>query len=443
MKHIILFFCSALWTGVFSVSAQQTHLLLKVDSLFSLAERNSKQLDITHYKIGMRQNATAIEKQEAYLPEFNTSFTGAYMSNAHVWDNRFNYESTVLMPHTSIDFSVAAGYVVFNGNASKNKIAKARLEEQIANLDYQKDKENIQFLLLAKYLDLFALRNQENVYLQNIALADKRLSNIEKLIQQGMLTHNDQVRSQLQLTDFQLKLKEVRNNISIINHDLNTVLSLPENTVIEVDTLLYTKAPGAGEIDSYADGFADRLPELKIAEVHTQAAGKQVAITKAGRLPSVSLFTGDAISRPFLYATPPIDIYMHVLQVGFKVKYNISSLYTSKKQIQQAEMEQTLSQKNEEWLRQKAEMDIHEADVKLRDAWDKYHSQEESFRLARDNYRVVEQKYLNKFAVITDMLDASTSLLAAQINVNNARIGIIYQYYHLLKTCGRWEEAGK
>ncbi|ROI03244.1 TolC family protein [Chryseobacterium sp. G0240] len=439
MKNVIITVLAIL--GFANIISAQERLLLKPDSLFSLAEKNSRLLDISRYKISMSSNVTTIEKQKAYLPELGASFTYGYLSNGHVWDNHFNYENTVKVPHTSMDFSLEAGYTVFNGNASKNRIAKAELEEQIAQLNFQKDKEDIQFLLLAKYLDLSALHNQEQVYQENITLAEKRIFNIGKLIEQGMLTHNDKVRSELQLTEIKQKLDELRNNISIINHDLNTVLGLPKGTIIEPDTLTYSKDLPLGGLDKYEEGFAERIPELKAAAVHSQISEKQVNIAKSGRLPSLSLFAGDAISRPFLNAMPPIDIYMHLFQAGIKVRYDIGSLYKSKNLIQQAKMEETLSRKNEALMAEKTEMDIHAAYIKLKDAEQKYISQKESYRLAKDNYRVVEQKYLNKFAVITDMLDASTSLLSAQINMSNARIGIIYQYYNLLKTSGLWKEA--
>lgn len=439
MKNIIIALIVILGCSV-GVSAQQT-LILKLDSLFVLADRNSKVLDISRYKIEMASNATTIEKQKAYLPELGASLSYGYLSNSQVWDNHFNYESTVKVSHISTDFSLEAGYKIFNGNASKNKIAKSKLQEQIAQLNYQKDKEDIQFLLLAKYLDLATLKNQEKVFLENIALAEKRIFNVEKLIEQGLLTHNEKVRSDLQLTEFKQQLDEVRNNISIVNHDLNVVLGLPKETIIEPDPSLFSKEFKIDSSDRYEEGFVDRLPDLKVAELNNEVAGKEVNIVKSIRLPSVSLFAGDAFARPFLYSIPPLDIYSNLFQAGVKVSYDIGSLYKSKNLIQQAKMAETLSHKNAGLKAEKAEMDIYAAYVKLQDAQQKLISQQESYRLAQDNYRVVEQKYLNKFVVITDMLDASTSLLAAQINVNNARIGIIYQYYNLLKTSGLWEEV--
>lgn len=434
-SSIILVF--VFWFDSSIIYAQKRYLT--IDSIFVLADQNSKQLDISKYRISVQENATKVEKNEIYLPELNTGFSVGYLSNAHVWDNKLNYESTVLMPHTTVNFSLSAGYALYNGGANKNKIEKSKLEEKVAHLDYEKEREDIQFLLIAKYLDLYALYNQEKVFIQNIELAKKRITNIQKLIQQGMLTHNDLVRSQLQLTEIEFQLEQVRNNIKITNHDLNLVLNLPAETQILMDSTLYENLPRTPEDSVFSENLLEKIPELRIASMHSKIAAKDIEITKASRLPKMSLYAGDNIARPFLYTIPPVDIYMHYFQVGVKVSYDIGSLYKSKNQIQKAQMNYTLSTKNDAWLQQKVEMTAHTAYVKMEESWQKFNSENESYNLAVDNYRVVEQKYLNKFAVITDMLDASTTLLSTQINVNNAKAGILYQYFYFLKSTGKWE----
>lgn len=442
MKHsrniwLSVSFILSFFTFSFSVQAQQRYLTL--DSIFALADQNSRQLDISRYKIYTQEAATKVEKNNLYLPEVNTGLSIGYLSDANVWDNKMNYESTVHMPHSSVNFSLSAGYTVFNGGINRHKIEKAGLEEKIARLNYEKEKEEVQFLLAAKYLDLYALYNQEKVYLQNIELANKRISNIQKLIRQGMLTHNDLVRSQLQLTEIQFQLTQIRNNIKITSHDLDLVLNLPSETVILTDSTLYYNLPHPEINELYPENLAEKIPELKIAGIRTRVASKQLDISRANRLPGLSLYAADNIARPFLYSIPPTDIYMHFFQIGVKINYDIGSLYKSKNQIQQAKMNLTLSQKEDAWLGQKAEMEAHNAYIKMEESWQRYNSQTESYNLAKDNYRVVEQKYLNKFAVITDMLDASTTLLSTQINVNNSRAGILYQYFYLMKSSGKWE----
>ena len=437
MKRSYLFYLIVtLFLGSMDVTAQERHLFLPVDSLFTLAEHNSLQLAASRKKINITEKKTEIEKQEAWLPEIGASASTGYISNAHVWDNHFNYESTVKMPHTSMNFDVDAGFTVFNGGKTKNSIEKSELEDQIATLDYQKDKESIQLLLLTKYLNLFTLYNQEKIYHQNIELAKHRLSNIQQLIKQGMLTHNDNVRSSLQLTELNMKLTEIKNDINITNHELATVIGIPENTVIDIDSTLYKKA-----FDVAGISFNKRsLPEIESAAKKIEMADKQIKIEKGARLPQLSLYASDAWARPFLYSIPPVDIYMHYLQAGVRLKYDIGSIYKSKKNIEKARMEKEYVEKEKDWLEQKAEIESHSAFIKMDEAQEKYDSETESFRLAQDNYNVVEQKYLNKFAAITDMLDASTSLLSSQLNLNNARVNIVYRWYNLVKTTGNWEQ---
>lgn len=422
-------------------AAQAQELVLPIDSLFALAERNSKQLDASAYQVAMSENATAVERHKAHLPELQANVQSGYISNARVWDHALNYESTVHMPHTSLNFSVAAAYTVFEGHAAKNQIARAELKEQLARLDYRQHKQDIQFLLLGRYLDLYALNNQERVYLQNIELAESRLQNINQLIGQGMLTHNDQIRSRLQLTEIRMQLEEVQNDRAIANHELVTVLGLPPETILVPDSSLSAQNFHPMALDHYQEAALSQLPSLQKAELQTQVAGREVALARGKRLPDISLFAQDAMARPFLYTVSPLDIYMHYVELGVRLHYNIGSLYNSKRKIQQAEMQRSLSVKQSDWLKEQAGIDTYAAWVKMQESWDKLHARRESCQLARDNYHVIEQQYLNQFVTITDMLDASTSLLAAQLNQNNAEVNIVYQYFALLKSSGLWEQA--
>ena len=45
-------------------------------------------------------------------------------------------------------------------------------------------------------------------------------------------------------------------------------------------------------------------------------------------------------------------------------------------------------------------------------------------------------RYLNGLSLVTDMLDASNIQLSSELELTNARIGILYQYYLLKRTIG-------
>ena len=445
MKHVrmrYLVFCSVILTilptckGFFAQKA----MYLPIDSLFSLAESNSKQLAISRRGIEVSRLNTEIAK-EKQLPSIGADANLGYISNAAIWNNHFDYQSTLKMPHIMNNYSVAAGWEIFHGKSVRNSIAKASLEEEISLLDYQKDKEDIQFLLLSKYLDLATLYNQNKVYKQNIELAKRRLTDIEKLNKQGMVTHNDIVRSQLQLTELQLRLTEINNSIDINSNELATVIGMDNTQWIQVDTMLFQKQYTDYSLMELMDSSKYKIPELEAANSKIKIADKEIALSKSERAPVLSLYAEDLLNRPFLYTLQPLDIYWHYFTGGIKLHYNLSSLYTAKKHIEKAKTNYLIASEQKDWLQQKADIAIHAAYVKWQEAKDKYKTEQESFLLAKDNYRVVNQKYLNQLSVLTDMLDASTALLNSQLNLANAQVGEIYHWYYLKKVSGDWDST--
>ena len=63
-------------------------------------------------------------------------------------------------------------------------------------------------------------------------------------------------------------------------------------------------------------------------------------------------------------------------------------------------------------------------------------TQRKSVELANLNYAVIRDRYKNDMALITDMLDASNSKLAAEVQLVNAQINIVFNYYKLLYISG-------
>ena len=64
-------------------------------------------------------------------------------------------------------------------------------------------------------------------------------------------------------------------------------------------------------------------------------------------------------------------------------------------------------------------------------------TQQKNVQLAQQNYEVVNNRYLNQLALITDMIDASNMKLDAELNEVDARINIAYAYYKMKYITGQ------
>lgn len=80
-------------------------------------------------------------------------------------------------------------------------------------------------------------------------------------------------------------------------------------------------------------------------------------------------------------------------------------------------------------VQEQVENAVQEGYVNFLTAFTDLRTQENSVRLADENYSVTDNRYQNGMALLTDMLDASNMKLSADLGLVNARINILYNYY--------------
>ncbi|MDB5143441.1 MAG: TolC family protein [Mucilaginibacter sp.] len=420
-----------------SATAQDTvNRVVSVKELFTLTESKSQQLKISHQNISINEANTAVVKS-ARLPEISSSVDAGYLSTIAILKPDFSWEVNAKNPHFTNDFFIELSQTFYKGGAINLGVARSKLAEELSRLNYENDNQNIKLLILGQYLDLFQLYNQRIIYRSNIVLADHRLEDLKKLRQQGLVTGNDLIRSELQIADFHLDLDHVENSITITNNDLCEVLGLSFTRIIPDTSFSPIELPLRSLAD-YKTMADQQQPSIKAAGSAEKIAAKNVEIEKSSRLPEFSLYAENALQRPFLYTLEPLDVYHNAYQVGLRVRYNISSIYKAKDRIDVAKLEYEQRRTNTLFARQTAEIEVNTAFTLLLEAHQRFRTLQKSLELANDNFRIVQKKYLNQLAQITDMLDASTAKLSAELSLNNARINIINQWYKLQKAVGNF-----
>ena len=187
---------------------------------------------------------------------------------------------------------------------------------------------------------------------------------------------------------------------------------------------------GSSEGDWYTAAYANS-PLMEQTELSTKMAEQQLKLAKSEMLPKVALVAADNLSGPFTYDIPPIDKNINYWYVGVGVKYPISSLFKKNKKISQAKTGVQRSLEQQRVAEQSLNNQVQEAWTLYQQTYADLDTQRKSVQLARQNYEVVNERYLNQLALITDMLDASNIRLNAELQEVDARINIVYAYYKL------------
>lgn len=430
----ILVFCAMFYLSQ-SLFSQQTQKL-SLPQVYALAISNSKQLKLAHASVEVAKLATSVT-QTAWLPRVDASLSALYLGNGVLMDRNFSNSQQISMPHFANNFALEASQVIFSGGAIQGSIEKAKLNEQMAELSYAQNELDICFLVTGFYLDLYKLNNEREVFAQNIKQTEMLIAQVKSKELQGMALHSDITRHELLLQNFNLALIEIDNNRKIINNQLVVALGLPAQTEIEPDSSVLSVDVSGLAQESLQQQAANNLPELKMASLNKDIVTKELNIAKADYYPQLALIAANNFNGPILIEVPTINKNFNFWYVGVGLKYNLASFYTSNRKVQLLNQKQKVAECAEALSVEHAQLAVHNAWVKFKEAFDQLSVYQKSSELANENYRVINNRYLSEVVLITEMLDASNIKLNAELQVINARLNVVYNYYKLQREVGK------
>ena len=274
---------------------------MTLTALYNLADQQSQKVRVSEVALQAASEGVAAAKS-ALLPSVDLSLQGSYTGNAFMLSRGFSTDGTTDYivpgmgaipvangkqdtPHWGNSFTAQVSQVVYAGGAIRSGIRMAELGEKMAELDVEKNRQEVRFLLTGYYLDLYKLGNQIEVVRQNIALTQKEIDQMKARREQGTVLQNDITRYEFQLQGLELTLAKLTDASTIINHQLVTTLHLPEQTVIVPDkNELNTEIDALSAIavqDTWQQTATDNNLGIRQATVATNLAEQKVKQAKA------------------------------------------------------------------------------------------------------------------------------------------------------------------
>lgn len=417
------------------MALQAQEKLLTIEEMFRIADSNSTELQLHRLRMSEAEQGIRIAKNDR-LPSVGAQVELNYIGDGVMTERDFSGGIHADMPHWGNTFVVKASQVIYAGGEISRGIERSRLEAEAAGHEYCITQQELRFLLLGYYLDLFQLNNQRTVYERNVEQTQILVKDMKAAYRQGTALKSDITRYELQLQNIQLRLTATENEINKINYRLLTALGLDQGLQIVPDknSLLVAEVDSLSEQDwRWASKEA---PRLQLADTEIALSRNRERLIRAERLPRVHFSLTSELNGPILVEVPPLNNNFAYWFAGVSVSYSFDSLFKSHKKLKQAKIAIMRSEMAKEQVAEEVDNSIHAAYVDLNEAYIRLRTQQKSVQLAHENYGIVRQRYLNGLALITDMLDASNTQLDMELQLANYQIGILYQYYLLKKLTG-------
>ncbi|GHV56743.1 transporter [Bacteroidia bacterium] len=412
-----------------NVQAQtEERRMLSIEELFSLADSNNLTIREFTVSVDMAEENVKVAKN-SFLPSVNASLSLGYNGNGMITDRNFSHSFVAPIPHFGNNFAVEVSQVIFAGGAIRNGLKIAELQSQLAALNAESNRQEVRFLIAGNYLELCKLQNQLQILESHIAQTQKMLKNMHVRVNEGAALQNDITRYELQLQNLHYAKIQLQNAMYLLNSQLVTAAGLPKSVVIETASSLHSPSTRDGEIPPRLSG--ERALSVQMAEKAEKMAEHAEKITRAERLPHIALFAGDYLNGPVTIEIPALNKNFNYWAVGVGVKYNLDNFYKSGTKIRVSQLAARRATAEKAVAEEHAALAIEAAQVHYGEAFALLETKEKSEELAVQNYNVIAYRYENDLALITDLLDAASQKLDAELQAINARINIVYNYYKI------------
>jgi len=336
---------------------------------------------------------------------------------------------------------------LFTGFRLQAGAESARMVEKSAGMDLEKDRAEFVFAVKNAYWGLARAKEFEKITEENVRQVAEHLKDVRAFFDQGLLTRNEVLRAELELSNSELVRLDARNAAEIALTSLNSLIGLPLGAELELTTPADSQASrlpaedaaegGKGEGGALIETALASRPELKSADFRIKASELGVRAAKAGFYPQVFLSGNYYYLRPNPRFMPALDSFKGTWDLGIAVSFDVWNWGQTKSQAEQAKAQLAQARDARKLLEDQAVLEVTQSRLTLVQTRRKTKLAAQAVGQAEENLRVTRERFKQGLALNTDVLDADVALLRAKMSRAQAEIDVVLALARLEKALGR------
>jgi len=434
----IIFFILIVFTFVFNSHLVFAEAPLTLEESIDIALKNSIVLNIA--KEGSK-GATA-QKREAitgFLPKFSTSYSYTRLSEDPF--SRFqglppgplysmNGMEIPVGTKDNYNWVIEAKQPLFAGGGILANYQASIIGEDIARIEETaKYQDVVQEVKIAYFNILRAQRIQETAQ-QSLEMLTAHRDVAQNYFNVGMIPKNDLLHAEVELANGKQALVRSRNAVELAKSHFNTVLKRKIFTPVEVVDIL-TYQPMKQSFEECLNVSRQTRPELKISSLKAAQAGKLVQVAQSDYFPTLNVvgnYTkfGD---EPSVSGSDFQDA--ETWRVMAVASWNFWEWGKTKFRVDASKARENQALESAKELNDQIILEIKNAYLMLQETESQIIVWQKVIEQAEENFRISEERYKERVATSTEVLDAQTLLTKAKseyanalgdYNVNSARL---------------------
>jgi outer membrane protein len=394
----------------------------------------SHNITIEQYRLRTESQAIQLETSKySRLPDLNASAGENFsFGRGLTADNTYTNTNT-----SSTSFSVGTSVPLFTGFQIPNQIKLNRLNLEAATADLEKAKNDIRTQVAQEYVQ--ALYNMEmlDVACRQISIDSAQVERLQALLDAGRASRAELSQQQATLAQSRLTVTQAENNLRLAILSLSQLLELPTPegfTIVRPDTVptLRTDNGSVAAPDAIFALALTSRPEIQADQLRLRAADHSIKIAQAGLYPTLS-FSAGLGTNYYTTSGYKADGFGTQLKnnfsqyLGFNLSIPIFNRFQTRNGIRSAKLERINQQFTLDQTKKTLYKEIQTAWYNTLAAQQKLSASNEARRASQDAFALVQAKYEQGKATITEFNEAKNNYLKTESDLTQARYEYLYQ----------------
>ena len=346
-------------------------------------------------------------------------------------------EKFVVSPNYFDNYALRLGVQqpLYTGGRLRAGAAAAKYGAEAAELDLAADRSELVYALRAAYWDLYKAGEFVKAIDENVGRTEAHLADVRNFFDQGLLTRNEVLRAEVQLSNARLARLDAANaedagpgparqpSRTAPGHgdrDRDAGSAIPRSLMAP------SRPSGGRRNEENASGFLEkalaRRPEPRAMDLRVKAGEAGVAIARSGWYPQVYLAGNYYDLRPNPRLLPARDKFYSTWDISLNISMDLWNWGATARQAEQAKARLAQAQDALGMIKDAVALELRQCRLELDGARAKIAVAREAADQAEENLRVVRERFREGVALNTDVLDAEVLALQAKTNLTQALV---------------------
>ena len=343
---------------------------------------------------------------------------------------------------SSTSFSLGTSVPIFTGFQIPNQIKLNQLNLEAATADLEKAKNDIRMQVAQAYVQILYDMEISEVAHRQIAIDSAQVARLQAFVNNGKASEAELSQQRAALANSRLTATQADNNTRLALLTLTQLLELPTPEGFNIvkpnlDDLAVLGTLGSpGMVPTPDQIYADALgvkPEIVAQQLKLKGTEHSIKIAQAGYYPTLS-FSGGLGTNYYTTSGFKSDAFGTQIKnnfsqyIGLNLSVPIFNRFQTRNNIRTAKIEQENQQLALDNTKKTLYKDIQQVYYNALNAQSKEKSSEEAVKSSKDAFTLMQAKYENGKATITEFNESKNNYLKSESDLVQARYENLYQH---------------